>query len=401
MLSLSVSILIVVLAPLLSWFFGDPRLTPLIMLSASAIILNALGQQVRLSAEKELNFRPIALLEIISQVVGLGSAVLAALSGWGVYSLVLAGVVSAFVATALAWTFVGGGWRPKLHLRLNDVKSFLGFGGASVANDIVNQLNLAIDLFLGGRLLGSAQLGLYSVPRNLTLQLQWIINPIITRVGFPLIAQVQSDANRVKYIYLKSMNMTASVNAPLYVGIAFFASDIVNLLLGEAWSRSTELLRILAMWGGIRSTGNPVGSLLFGMGRADLALKWNLALLLFMPLFIVLGAQQGTNGIAWAMLSVQAVLFVPAWLVLVRPLCGAGIVEYSFAALRPFILAAIAIAPAFAVASQLSGTAERLVTGVLLSALLYSGISFLANRDWTSEMVALVMGESAKGQGKE
>lgn len=377
-------------SPLLAAFFGDERLMIPMILSASTFVLSALGQQVKLVAEKELNFRPVVLLETFSAVAGFGVAVVTALAGWGVYALVASGIVSAFLNTVLAWVYLARGWRPMLRLRLSDVRPFLGFGGAVVANAVVNQINSTVDLILGGRLLGAAQLGLYSVPRNLAFQIQMTINPIITRVGFPLIAEVQSDVARVRTIYLKTMNMTASTNAPVYLGIAFFAPEIVAILLGSGWERSGDLLRILALWGGIRSTGNPVGSLLLGVGRADLQLKWNLAVALVFPPTIWLGSRAGPEGMAWALFALHSALFIPGWYFLIRPTCNARLVEYVTSALKPFLLAAIAIAPAYWMASYLDGAIERLVLGGLAAAPIYIALSCNDNREWVDAMRQLV-----------
>lgn len=384
------SLLVITVSPLLAWVFGDERLTPLVMLSAATFVIGSLGQQVRMAAEKKLDFRAIALLEITAVILGFISALLAAVSGWGVYSLVLGGIVSAISGTAFAWMFLAQGWRPMWRLRIAEVKPYLGFGGAMVANNFVNQINMTIDLFLGGRLLGAAQLGLYSVPRNLVLQLQFMVNPIITRVGFPLIAQVQNDVVRVRSIYLKTMNMTASTNAPLYVGIAVFAPDIVVTLLGDGWQSSAPLLRILAVWGFFRSISNPAGSLLFGMGRADLALKWNATFLLIVPPVMWAGSQFGPIGLAWALLGFSIFMYIPSWYFLVRSLCQAGIYEYSVAALRPLLLAMLSMVPAYLVAAQLDGVIVRLVVAIMISALLYLAISYKANREWFAAMTELL-----------
>jgi len=389
-LGAGLSFLVITASPLLAWFFGDERLTPLLMLSASTFVIGSLGQQVRMAAEKELDFRAIVLLEITAATLGFISALLMAVSGWGVYSIVFGGIVSAISGTVFAWMYLARGWRPMWRLRMEDVRPYLGFGGAMVANNIVNQVNATIDLFLGGRLLGAAQLGLYSVPRNLVLQLQSMVNPIITRVGFPLIAQVQNDVARVRSIYLKTLNMTASTNAPLYVGIAVFAPEIVAVLLGDGWQSSAPLLSILAVWGFFRSIANPAGSLLFGMGRADLALKWNVALLFIVPPVMWAGSQYGPAGLAWALLGFSIFMYIPAWYFLVRPLCQAGIYEYSIAVLRPFLLALISMVPAYLAAAQLDGIIVRLVVAVMVSATLYFAICYKFNRDWFAAMQELL-----------
>src|SRR5665811_1225260 len=196
-------------------------------------------------------------------------------------------------------------------------------------------------------MLAASALGLYSLLRQIVFQIQGLVNPIITRVGFPLIAQVQADIPRVRAIYLKTLNMTAATNAPLYIGIAFFAPEVARIVLGSKWLAVTDLLRLLAVWGLLRSTGNPVGSLLLGMGRADLSLKWNLAMLCLVPPVLWVGSRYGTLGLAWALLGLTVVTFIPGWYMLVRPICKAGLLEYTIAALRPLLIAGVAIAPAY------------------------------------------------------
>ncbi len=390
-LSVGLSVLVIAASPLLAWFFGDKRLSPLMMLSASTFVIGALGLQVRLAAEKELDFRPIMLLEIAAAVLGFVSSLSAAVSGWGVYSLVLGGIITAFSGTAFAWMFVARGWRPMWRLRMKDVRPYLRFGGTMVANNIVNQINMTVDLLLGGRLLGASQLGLYSVPRNLVLQLQFMVNPIITRVGFPLIAQVQNDVVRVGSIYLKTMNMTASTNAPLYVGIAVFAPEIVTIMLGDGWQASAPLLRVLAAWGFFRSTMNPVGSLLLGMGRADLSLKWNLALLLILPPVMWFGSQYGAAGLTWALLGLYISLFVPGWFFLIRPLCRVSLFNFSVATLRPLVLALLSLLPAYLTASQFDGATIRLIIGGVISVPFYLTLCYEANHEWLGAMMELMV----------
>lgn len=381
---------VLALSPVIAGFFGDTRLTPLLMVASTTFCIIALGQQLKMTAEKALDFRPVAFIEAAAALSGFVAAVIAAYSGMGVYALVIGAIANATTVSLLAWLILAKGWRPMWRFQYADVRSFLGFGGALAANNLVNEVNRSVDLLLGGRMLAASALGLYSLPRQLVFQIQGMVNPIITRVGFPLIAQVQADTHKVRSIYLKTLNMTAATNAPLYVGIAFFASQVITIMLGDKWLAATDLLRLLAIWGFFRSTGNPVGSLLLGMGRADLALKWNLVSLCLVPPILWFGAQFGTEGLAWSLLGFALVMFIPGWFFLVRPLCHAGLVAYSVAALRPALIAVMAIAPAYVIAFQFTNPYLQLAIAVLVSAPLYLGVSFLLNREWWVAMRELI-----------
>jgi lipopolysaccharide exporter len=376
------ALLVVFASPFSANYFDDVRLTQLIALSAAVIVLASFGQQLRITAQKNLDFGPVVLLETASLLVGFTVAVTLAIQGFGVYSLIWGTIANAASGSLLSWIFIAHGWRPLFHFKLNDLRPFWSFGSAVVGNNIVNQINMTIDVFIGGRILGVSQLGIYSVPRNFVMQLQFLINPIATRVGFPLIAKLQDDIERRSLVYLRTLNLTASLNAPLYAGIAVFSADIVQVMFGEKWSESASVLSILAIWAMLRSFGNPVGSLLLGTGRATLALKWNIAVLSVLSIILWFGANYGIEGLAWSLLLFQIIAFFPGWVVLVRPLTSFRFPEYCLAVLKPFFcaVAAVFIARYVLLAVEMS-IFMHLMLAASLSALLYAVLSYIFNRE--------------------
>jgi hypothetical protein len=66
-------------------------------------------------------------------------------------------------------------------------------GSYFMADNLVNTFNSQADICVGGRMLSAGALGSYSLPRELSLRLASIVNPIVTRVGLPVMAQVQGD----------------------------------------------------------------------------------------------------------------------------------------------------------------------------------------------------------------
>lgn len=379
-MGMGLMLLVMAVSPVAAWVFKAPQLVGLLLLVSSNFLVIALGQQLRMDAEKALNFRPVALIEIIAAVSAFALAVITAWAGWGVYALVVASMTSAWVTMLLCWAVLAQGWRPMLRLRWAEVSWFVRFGGGMVVGNIINQINATVDILLGGRLLGAAQLGLYSVPRNLVLQAQSMVNPIFTRVGFPLISKIQHDPLRVRDVYLKIMNLTATVNAPIYIAMAAFSPELVQLLLGENFQGSAPLLRVLAVWGLLRSFGNPVGSLLFGLGRVGLANWWNAGLLLIIPPTLWWGSHYGAIGMAWALVVVMAVLFVPGWAILVRPVCGAGFRLYFRQVLVPSLCAMTAGGVAWCSVGALNQPLLRLCWGIGLGAGIYGILTWFFNR---------------------
>lgn len=390
-------------SPFISWFYDDSSLTPLIMLASSNFFISALGQQLRVKAEKELRFASLARIEIFGATVGFMSAIGMAYSGFGVFSLVGASIVSALLTALLSWLVLADGWRPQFRFRFGEVRDFLNFGAYMIGNNIANNINMMADIFLGGRLLGASALGLYSLPRNLCLQVHALINPIVTRVGFPVMSRVQNHPEQLRSIYLQTLRMTASVNFPLYAGIAVFAPELVVVLFGAKWTGSVDILRILALWGMFRSTMNPVGSLLLAVGKAELSFQWNMTLVLIIPGVLWWGSHFGTIGLASGLLGLQVLLIIPGWYSLVRPCCHAGLPEYLRQLIVPLCvcLGAVAIGyfsracmvtllPQSGADTTLSAALLRLSFGLIMAGIAYVVLSHFFNREWTHSMMQLL-----------
>jgi len=263
-LALGVGIMVALLAPGISWIYGEPALTGVMIASTPVFVLGALGRQFEVASEKSLRFGNLVLIELCAALLGAGAAVGGAMLGWKAYSLIAAALVSAAVRSLLAIVVLSDGWRPSRRLRWSDVQPYVGFGGATLASNLVNQLNVSVDRILGGRLLGLDALGLYSVPRSLVLNVQNAVNPVVTRVGFPVIAEVQHDREEVLPAYQGVVRVVALVGAPIYGGIAVLSKDICRVLLGPEWTDASTTRTILACWGYCRSLSNPVGALLLG-----------------------------------------------------------------------------------------------------------------------------------------
>jgi len=377
-------------APLLATWYHHPEMTLLLIAAGGTLFIGALSQQLRVIAQKNLHFASLAKIELMSSCLGFTAAVVAALNGFRVYSIVIGSFATATCGTLLVWWLLSEGWRPLFRMRLSEIHQFLTFGAYMIGNNLANTINSQIDVMLGGKIIGSHAIGLYSVPRELNLRVAAMINPIITSVGLPVMAKAQYDKAMLKNVYLQTMRMTASVNFPIYMAMLLFAPEIVHLILGPKWEGAIQLLRIFSLWALVRSTGNPVGSLLLACGRADLSFKWNFMLLLIVPPAVWVGSLHGVTGIALAMLVIMLILYWPNWYFQVRPLCGAKFGEYTKQIVIPFTLVLVAGFVAYGVAYQLTTDFHRLILGLISGSFLYALLSWFFNKVWVQSLVELV-----------
>ena len=367
------SVVVAVAAPLIAWVYKAPTLTGVMLVCAPVFVLGALGRQFEVASEKSLQFRKLVMIECCAALSGCGAAIIGALLGWHAYSLALAALVNAAVRSLLAFVALSDGWRPSVRLRWADVRPYLGFGGATLTSSLVNQVNASIDLILGGRLVGLDALGFYSVPRSFVLSVQNSVNPVVTRVGFPVIAEVQHDREAVLRAYHSVVGAVAVVGAPIYAGIAVLSRDICQNLLGPTWADASTSLSILACWGYFRSLGNPAGALLLGVGRADVALKWNVALLVVYPTALWIGSGWGTIGLASSLLVTSMLLMVPGWRWLVFPYTHWRFAGFAKSTALPAGIAAAAWLCASAMAGAIEMPAWRIGATISVAFAAYLG----------------------------
>lgn len=388
--SMGLSLTLCAVSPWLAQWYQAPALQPLLAVMSLFFVLTAAGQQLRVVAEKQLRFAILAKIELVAALCGFAAAVFMAWMDVGVWALIVALLVSAAVTSTLAWCLLANGWRPLWCLRWGEIQSFVRFGLYLIGSNLMNALNSNMDVLLGGRLLGVNALGAYSLPRELSLRLAGVTNPIITRVGLPVMAQSQRQPEVLRSVYLQTIGMSTAINFPLYLAMAVFAPEVVALFFGPQWGEAISLLRILALWGMFRSVINPIGSLIYAVGRADLSWKWNSALLFFIAPTIWMGAQAGTAGLSLALLVFMIAAQIPNWYFLVRPLCGAGFREYFQPIVRALICSGIATGLAYAVCTPFSQPLLRLAIAGVAGAAFYILCSWVVNRPFIDNLYTLL-----------
>lgn len=389
--NLSISLLLALLFTAVGWplvfAYGQPDLLPVLAWLSASFPLAALGQQFRVLAEKDLHFRLLAQNEIGATVAGTVVAIAAALGGFGVFALVASVLVSAAINSLLAWWCLSTGQRPQLTFRLALARPFVAFGLHRVGDGFWNAARMQADIFIAGLFATPAAVAAYAVPRDLTLKIaNTLINPVITRVGLPVMTRLQDDPSALRSVYLKALRLSASFNFPLYALLALFPEQIVSLLLGDQWEAAAFYLRLFALWGLIRSTGNPSGSLLYAVGMARRAHAWNLLLFFITaPSFWLAAKLGGLPGLAWAMLAWQAVVYVLAWYFLIRPASGIGFGAYNASIAPPFVVTMVASVIAYIVTPMIP-VSLQLPSGVSIFGGTYLVLSSWLNRDWLRAM---------------
>lgn len=338
LIGLVIYIVLYSMSELIANFYNEDMLSDLIILISIVLIIQAFGQQFRTIFQKELQFNTLAKIDVFSTVISVVSAILFAWYNFGVYSLVYAVIIMATLKSIFLIFFGTKHHKVKFIFNLKDVKEFLSFGLYVVGNGMVSTMATQIDVLLIGKLLGTEALGLYSIAKELILRPSQLINPIVTKVAFPLMSKVNHDINEVKRLYLKLVNYVSSVNFPIYVATIILAPEIITVFLGEKWLEIVPLFQVLAIWALLRSRDNPIGSLVMALGKPQYEMYWNISMMVYMPIMIYIAAHFGIIGIAYGNLLSVVILFIPGWYFLAFRLCRVSLKEYFMSSFSPLLI---------------------------------------------------------------
>jgi len=378
------------IAPLVVQFYHETRIELLIVMVSLTFIISPIGIQFQMLLQKALRFELLALQDIITAILGMLVTCGLAWYGYGVWSLVWGQLCSAMLRSILLIQVGWKEWPPSLHFRLEDLKGYLSFGVYQMGERTMNYFNSRIDQLLIGYLLGAQALGYYYFAFNLVMQPNMRINPILTRVAFPVFSKVQNDAERLQRGYLLLTKFLSTVNAPLLFGIAVVAPLAIPIIFGNQWIPSIVIVQILSLYTFVRTTGNPVGSLLLAKGRADLGFKWNFALFLFIPPIIYTGAKiGGIVGVCVALLCLQIGLSFPNYWFLVRPFVGPCSKNYFLSIMKPVSFAVLMTLCVWGMSLFVKYSLFMLTIEIILGGLIYFLLWWIFERKFLSDVISM------------
>ncbi len=320
--------LITLIAPGIAAFYEEPALSKYIVIMATAVVFAGLGSQYRTIEQKHLNFKIIAIVDLIASILALTLALILAIKDFGIYALVLSALLQ-YSLPNLFFFFRGMFYNPVLrHFKMKEALPFLRIGVFEVGSQFINYFNRDLDIIIIGKLFSTDLLGGYSLAKQLVYKPAQIINPIATKISNPLLAKFQKNINELKRNYLNLINIISSLNFVVYLIIIILAPWVVKIIYGNGYDSIVELVQILSVYMFIRSLGNPIGSLVIATGRTDISFYWNLFSLSIMPIFIFTGSQFSLTFVAWSLVAGFVFLFVPNWWFLVRRMTGASLKEF-------------------------------------------------------------------------
>lgn len=339
-IGVSITFLIIILAPIIASFFKNPSITPYLQISILSIIPISIGKVVESILQRELNFKLISLVEIISITVAFICSLFLLLSAQGIKSLIAFTLIFNTLKSSLLLIFSHKFFKLSFHFSIRDLhKKHIQFGLFQLGERTINLFAERFDQIVIGRLGTPGMLGAYSMAFSMVSQPLSRLNPIIIKVIFPIFSKIQSDNSRLREAFLKLVNVLSIVNSLLLVCFIIFAHEIIFFLLGKDWLSSVPIFQILSIIILIRCAGNPSGMLSLAKGNARIGFYWNLFFLIVtIPLIYFGFIYKQAVGVAIAILVLQVISFYPFYFFYIRKIIGKCFVRFTLSIFTPILI---------------------------------------------------------------
>ena len=374
-ISILLYLVLYISAPLIADYFHQPGLIPLSRLVFASLLLAGIGIAHAAYMFRNMMNREKAITGFFALV---GSGIIGitlALNGYSYWSL--AWQQFAYICIINIGRLYYVRWMPSFHIDLSPIREMIGFSSKILITNIINQVNNNILSFIFGRLFTAGAVGNYTQAAKWNTMGHSLISGTMQQVAQPVLASINEEENRQLNVFRKMLRFTAFLSMPAMLGLAFIA-DFIVVLLGEQWTDSVPLLRMLCISGAFLPIHTLYQNLFISHGRSDTYMWCSVALVITQIVVVMVFATWGIE-IMIAAYVVTLILWTGIWQVLTYRL-----IQLRFTDLLkdvcPFLLATIGcIGVAYYTTLFITNVIALILSRIIITSLLYMAIMKIAH----------------------
>ncbi len=235
------------------------------------IIFNSVSSIFRAFFMKDVDFRRLSYISLISVVISVFCAILLANQGWGVFALLIRMVLGEFITLILL--IYNSQWAPTLHINLSRLIDIYSFGLRSFLVNLMTSIYLnAINLIVG-KSYGVITLGLYNRGEMLSNLPFGSLGLVLQKVSFAIISKSEkSNQSRLFYDFYFLCEIFTIL---LFIFLHVFSREIVLIILGKNWLNCVEIFQGLIIVNYFMISYNLILNYCFASGNVSFAMNVN------------------------------------------------------------------------------------------------------------------------------
>lgn len=263
--------LIILFAPLIANFFNAPASYSIILAIALVPLIRGFINPAIVLFHKELQFQKEFWFRFVLFAIDTSVTVITAFITRSALSFVYGLIASAVIEVIGSFLIIT--LRPKLQLEVNKIKYILHRGWWVTMTGVFSYIADQGDNIIVGRLLGTSALGIYQIAYKFSTLPITEITDVVNKVVFPVYVKFANDRKRLLIAFLKVTSVTSLGALLIASGLFFFAHEIIILFMGQQWLDAVPVIRILAIYGFLRTLFGNIAPVFLAVERQDYIAK--------------------------------------------------------------------------------------------------------------------------------
>jgi len=243
--NVGIALLLAILAPAIAWIYQEPRLLSVSLALAALVPVSGLFTQPAAMLSRDMRFRALAIVDVLTPFAGLTAGFAAAWCGLGYWALIVSMAAESVSAPMLVWS--ASAWRPSFPALEPSALSLVRVGGHITGFNLAQFVTSTFDNVLLAFTQGEAALGLYDKGyKTVTGSMGQLIAPV-NRIAVPLLVRLLPDPDRYRRSYLGIVQVMFLAGAPAILFVCVMSNFLMPVLLGSQWTGIAPVISWLCL----------------------------------------------------------------------------------------------------------------------------------------------------------
>lgn len=299
-------------APLVSKFYDNQQLTPLLRVASLSLIITGIRSTQETYITRNLLFKKHFTATVVASLLSATIAIVMAYMGYEAWAIVGQQLLNTGISTIIIWKIVP--WRPHLLFSFNKLKGLISYGWKILGSNLVDTIYSEIRSLLIGKVYSSKDLAFYNQGKTFPYMIVSGVNGALNSVLFPVMSRSQSNPIALKDILRKTIRISVFFIGTILSFLFCSADSFVAVLLTEKWLPCVIYLRILCFdslfWPIISAHLNSYNA----VGRSDVSL-WIMTTTKVVGILMLIIAIP--FGVVWVAVSSVLAMFLQTCIVMV------------------------------------------------------------------------------------
>jgi O-antigen/teichoic acid export membrane protein len=305
----TISVILIVGAPAIAWFYREPRLVGVTLVLSSTFLLSGLTVQHAALLSRQMRFMATAVVQVGSMLIGTAVGIAMAWMNYSYWALVWGNFATVAASVALTWIVIP--WRPQAPLGGSGTRSLVGFGANLTIGGLLYSFAKGADAILIGRFFGAASVGLYTrAGALLNRPMEQFLSPLHS-VFVPALSRIQTEPERYRRTFLRVYESMALVSCVCMGLLLALARPLTLVVLGAKWEPAAAIFAGLTIAAFCMPLGTASTWLFISQGRGR---DWLFASSLISTITVasfIAGLPFGPTGVAIAYSTINLLIGMP------------------------------------------------------------------------------------------